>query len=45
MARAVVRRGLPLVALPVAGASLPELPGQWRPAGGALAGLGAYQLH
>ncbi|MBK1722817.1 hypothetical protein CKO23_11235 [Thiocystis violacea] len=44
LARAVVRRGLPVVALPVAGASLPELGGRWVPASGVLAGLGGYQL-
>lgn len=43
LARAVARRGLPVCVLPVAGAALPALPGQWVPLAGALEGLG-YQV-
>lgn len=45
LARAVARRGLPVIALPVAGGQLPDLSGcRWVPASGALGNLGAYRL-
>ena len=45
LARAVARRGLPVVALPVAGAALPALGGRWAPViSGPLSGLGAHFL-
>lgn len=45
LARAVARRGLPLVALPVAGAPLPALGGRWVPVqAGPLANFGAFAL-
>jgi hypothetical protein len=44
LARAVARRGLPVVALPVGGAQLPDLGARWVPVPGALGRLGAFQL-
>ena len=43
LARAVARRGLPVLALPVCGAQLPELGARWVPASGVLGALGAWQ--
>ncbi len=45
LARAVARRGLPVLALPVCGAQLPDLSGcRWAPVSGVLGQLGAYRL-
>lgn len=45
LARAVARRGLPVVALPLCGAKLPPLgAGRWVPECGALGGLGAFRF-
>lgn len=45
LARAVARRGLPVLALPVCGAQLPALgAGRWVPASGALGQLGAFRF-
>lgn len=45
LARAVARRGLPLVVVPVQGAQLPDLARAWVPISGVLGQLGAYQLN